>query len=105
MLTKPTDGYRPIGVFCAWYRVRGRLRRPHALSWEQQRPRRCWAAGAFRGASDVVWRQSVRAEAGTSRREISASVLTRLSLFAYRCGRFVSIAGLLGGPCFVDAIA
>eukprot|EP00959_Pyramimonas_sp_CCMP1952_P355471 7445526-Pyramimonas_sp.AAC.1 len=69
MLTKPTGGYRPMGVFCSWYRVRGRLRRARALFWEQQHPRRHWAAGAFRGASDVVWRRSGRAEAGTSRKE------------------------------------
>eukprot|EP00959_Pyramimonas_sp_CCMP1952_P410560 8603797-Pyramimonas_sp.AAC.1 len=72
MLTKPTGGYRPIGVFCAWCRVWGRLRRPRVLPWEQRRPRRYWVAGAFRGASDVVWGQSVRAEAGASRKEVSA---------------------------------
>eukprot|EP00959_Pyramimonas_sp_CCMP1952_P426493 8932865-Pyramimonas_sp.AAC.1 len=41
---KATGGYRPIGVFCSWHRVWGRCRRPRALHWEQQRPRRCWAA-------------------------------------------------------------
>eukprot|EP00959_Pyramimonas_sp_CCMP1952_P233146 4872277-Pyramimonas_sp.AAC.1 len=30
-------------------------------------------------------------------------VLTRLTLFAYRCGRFVSIAGLLDCPYFVGS--
>eukprot|EP00959_Pyramimonas_sp_CCMP1952_P005261 110566-Pyramimonas_sp.AAC.1 len=74
MLTKPTGGYRPVGVVCARYRVRGRPRRPHALSREQQRPRRHWAAGAFRGAPGAAWRQLVRAEAGTSRKEVSANV-------------------------------
>eukprot|EP00959_Pyramimonas_sp_CCMP1952_P348372 7297529-Pyramimonas_sp.AAC.1 len=53
LLSKPAGGFRPIGVFCSWHRVWGRLRRPHALDWERQRPRRYWAAGAFRGASDV----------------------------------------------------
>eukprot|EP00959_Pyramimonas_sp_CCMP1952_P373568 7823655-Pyramimonas_sp.AAC.1 len=45
LLSKPSGGYRPIGVFCSWYRVWGRLRRPQALYWEQQHPRRYWAAG------------------------------------------------------------
>eukprot|EP00959_Pyramimonas_sp_CCMP1952_P338173 7081983-Pyramimonas_sp.AAC.1 len=64
LLPKPSGGYRPIGVFCSWYRVWGRLRRPMALHWEQQHPRRYWAAGRHRGAADVVWRQSVQSEAG-----------------------------------------
>eukprot|EP00959_Pyramimonas_sp_CCMP1952_P349746 7328242-Pyramimonas_sp.AAC.1 len=54
---KPTGGHRPIGAFCPRLRVWGRRRRPFVLSWEQQRPGRCRAAGQFRGATDAVWRQ------------------------------------------------
>eukprot|EP00959_Pyramimonas_sp_CCMP1952_P297964 6233031-Pyramimonas_sp.AAC.1 len=51
LLPKPSGGYRPIGVFCSWYRVWGRCRRSHALAWEQQHPRRYWAAGEHMGSS------------------------------------------------------
>eukprot|EP00959_Pyramimonas_sp_CCMP1952_P113632 2375389-Pyramimonas_sp.AAC.1 len=54
LLSKATGGFRPIGVFCPWCRVWGRLRRPHAQDWERQHPRRHWATGAYRGAPDVV---------------------------------------------------
>eukprot|EP00959_Pyramimonas_sp_CCMP1952_P387966 8130072-Pyramimonas_sp.AAC.1 len=63
-----------MGVFCSWHRVRGRLRRPCALAWEQGRPRRYWAAGGDRGAADVARRQSVRAEHGAASRELPRRV-------------------------------
>ena len=31
LLSKPSGGYRPIGAFCSWHRIRGRLRRPFGL--------------------------------------------------------------------------
>eukprot|EP00959_Pyramimonas_sp_CCMP1952_P019670 415806-Pyramimonas_sp.AAC.1 len=67
LLAKPCGGFRPIGIVPSWYRVWGRCRRFEALRWEIQHSRPYWAAGAHRGAGDVVWRQAFRAESGTVR--------------------------------------
>eukprot|EP00959_Pyramimonas_sp_CCMP1952_P026929 565426-Pyramimonas_sp.AAC.1 len=130
LLSKPTAGYRPIGVFCSWHRVWRRLRRRQALTWGLGHPRRYWADGGNRGASDAVWRQSVLAEHGTAAKEVSCSVfydmlkyyetidldmllakcrrrgfpqpIARLCMLAFRCGRLLSLGGIIMGPSFVD---
>eukprot|EP00959_Pyramimonas_sp_CCMP1952_P121575 2542231-Pyramimonas_sp.AAC.1 len=64
LLGKASGGFRPIGVFVSWCRLRGTARAPPALKLEFDSPRAYWATGAHRGAADVVWRQAVNAESG-----------------------------------------
>eukprot|EP00959_Pyramimonas_sp_CCMP1952_P049455 1033242-Pyramimonas_sp.AAC.1 len=62
MLPKPSTGFRPIGVFPSLRRLRGKCRREYAVEWEGEHQREYWAAGEFKSACDVVWRQSARSE-------------------------------------------
>eukprot|EP00959_Pyramimonas_sp_CCMP1952_P336702 7050451-Pyramimonas_sp.AAC.1 len=53
LLEKPAGGWRPIGLFSSFYRLWGKLRRPHAARWEYGRSRSYLAAGKSAGAADV----------------------------------------------------
>eukprot|EP00959_Pyramimonas_sp_CCMP1952_P248687 5198278-Pyramimonas_sp.AAC.1 len=128
LTNKPSGGFRPIGVFPSWYRVWGRCRRGEALRWELAYKRDYWAAGAFRGAGDVVWRQAFRAESGALLGQCTASVfwdlrehyehidleylwqkclqhrfpacLARLAIQAYSAARCMALGGIVEGPFF-----
>eukprot|EP00959_Pyramimonas_sp_CCMP1952_P468624 9493536-Pyramimonas_sp.AAC.1 len=62
MLPKPSSGFRPIGVFPSLHSSWGKCRRGYAVEWEGKHQREYWAAGKFKSACDVVWRQSARPE-------------------------------------------
>eukprot|EP00959_Pyramimonas_sp_CCMP1952_P044070 921169-Pyramimonas_sp.AAC.1 len=91
LLAKEAGGVRPIGVFPSWHRVWGKARRVEAQLWED--PRDFWAAGANRGASDVVWRQACKAESGSSRGLVSASIVWGLRKYDERAYRFELFMG------------
>ena len=91
--------------------------------------REYWAAGANRGAGDVVWRQAFKAEVGTRRGQVSATIfwdlrkyyehidlrflwekckqhnfplcIARLAIQAYSCARFLTLGGVVDGPHWV----
>eukprot|EP00959_Pyramimonas_sp_CCMP1952_P052837 1104941-Pyramimonas_sp.AAC.1 len=83
LLPKQVGGWKPIGLFASSYRLHGRLRRPYAVSWENDLARPYLAAGASTGAADVVWRQAVRSEFATGSRGpgVACSVLWDLHKF------------------------
>ncbi len=126
LLPKGSGGYRPIGLFPAAYRLWGRCRRPLAAKWELDNERPYFAAGRHAGATDVVWRSSVRGECGVLQDEGSAAILwdmakfyesfdvqllesramewgfpegvLRLSCHAYRMARYFTLGGFVDGP-------
>eukprot|EP00959_Pyramimonas_sp_CCMP1952_P319879 6693355-Pyramimonas_sp.AAC.1 len=63
---EPPGGWRPIGHCCSLCRLRGRTSRNFDLEWGVNRQRTFFARRAFASASDAVWRQGFRAEAGIS---------------------------------------
>eukprot|EP00959_Pyramimonas_sp_CCMP1952_P014419 305588-Pyramimonas_sp.AAC.1 len=75
IIPKVPVGVRPIGVFCAPYRVRAKARRPIANEWEKRNARPYFAAGSFTGAGGAVWRQLLRAEGEVARDHTSANLL------------------------------
>ena len=100
LLPKSSGGFRPIGLFPAVYRLWGRSRRRLAKEWELAHYRSYFVAGQHAGATDVVWRQSVRAEAGTLQGECAASVLWDMSKFyeSFNLGDLRILALRLGFP-------
>ena len=75
LLAKATGGYRPIGVFFSIYRIWGKSRRRYAVEWEEGNSRAFFAAAKFSSSTDVVWRQTVRAESEVTRGRTSATLL------------------------------
>eukprot|EP00959_Pyramimonas_sp_CCMP1952_P207725 4344950-Pyramimonas_sp.AAC.1 len=64
-------GVRPIGVFCAPYRVWAKASRPIANDWEKRNARFYFAAGA----GDTARRQLLRAEGEVARDHTSANLI------------------------------
>ncbi|CAK0798489.1 unnamed protein product, partial [Prorocentrum cordatum] len=81
LLSKPQGGFRPIGLFSSSYHLWGRARRRLASAWELESARSYLAASTCNGASDVVWRQSVRSESGVKRGQAAATLLWDLRKF------------------------
>ena len=128
LLAKAAGGFRPIGLFSSGYRLWGRAPRNMASDWEAAHPRQYLAASAFNGASDVVWRQSLRSELGVRKKQAAATLLwdlrkfyegmrldlleqraaalgfpeqiTSVCLTAYRGARFVTMASISTGPFY-----
>eukprot|EP00959_Pyramimonas_sp_CCMP1952_P022878 480700-Pyramimonas_sp.AAC.1 len=78
LLPKPAGGWRPIGLFSSAYRLSGRMTRPCAVQWEARFNKSYLSAGVFTGVGDAVWRQAVRSEHATSRKDkkgVACSVL------------------------------
>eukprot|EP00959_Pyramimonas_sp_CCMP1952_P455125 9471055-Pyramimonas_sp.AAC.1 len=130
LLASATGGHRPIGVFCSIYRTWGKSRRKYAMCWEDRSFRACFAAAKLSSSTDVVWRQTVRAECEVARGRTSATLfwdlykcvelvdLTKLrnrcreygfppaiaglAICFYRSARFAGLGGTISGPAFAN---
>ena len=130
LIEKATGGLRPIGIFVSLYRLWGKARRPICDKWEAGNDRIYFAAGKGRSASDAVWRQAVKAEAGCQNGEQAAAflwdvsnfyemfrfsvvreravqvvfsaVLTKVALSAYQCARHLAYAGMIVEALFAS---
>ncbi len=81
MIGKDRGGYRAITLTTSLYRLWGRVRRPFSQDWEARHDRPFLAAGKGRRVQDVVWRQLLRAEAGSGKGLASAAILWDLASF------------------------
>jgi hypothetical protein len=76
LFDKPTGGTRPIGWYRAIFRVWARARRHLWQHWERSSgENHIFGAGEGRTVSDIVWRQSVRAEINVLKKGFSGAVL------------------------------
>ena len=81
LVPKPKGGHRPIGIFPALERVGAKARSDLVDQWQRNNSRSYLACAKGSGAADVVWNQSVKAEACVADRGSSASVLMDLKSF------------------------
>ena len=63
LIEKPKGGYRGIGIFHSWYRLRTGIRREVAREWEKSHSRGYLAACAGASCFDAIWRHTIKAEA------------------------------------------
>eukprot|EP00959_Pyramimonas_sp_CCMP1952_P157277 3288947-Pyramimonas_sp.AAC.1 len=75
MLPKPSSGFRPIGVFPSLCRLWGKCRRGFAVQWGTANQRVFWAAGQYKSARDVVWRQTARSERSRNQSQHACTLL------------------------------
>ena len=66
LLPKTDGGFRPIGLMPCCCRVWSRVRRKHAVAWEERQKRGYLYAGKGKGANVAAWKQAIAAEAAAS---------------------------------------
>ncbi len=81
LLAKDRGGHRAITTASSLYRLWGRLRREATQAWEAAHDRPYFAAGKGRRVHDVVWRQLVRAEAGSGEGKSSIAIAWDMAAF------------------------
>ena len=74
LISKATTGLRPIGIFCALYRLWAKCRTAMAQSWEDLNPRPYFAASRGRAVTDPIWRHAVAVECGVGQGDEAVSV-------------------------------
>ena len=74
-------GHRPIGVYPGLERLVAKARLPLLEKWEAENFRAYLACRKGAAAMDVVWKQSLRAEAAVARKAHAVAVLWDLSSF------------------------
>ena len=67
LIPKATTGLRPIGIYCALYRLWAKCRTAMAHSWENLNPRPYFAASKGRAVTDPIWRHAVAVECGVAK--------------------------------------
>ena len=71
MLSKPTGGFRTIGLLNSLYRIWARLRMPLVRDWAAKVPRRYFAAGVGKSTEDAIGRLLLTAEAAGEDEEVA----------------------------------
>ena len=80
-MPKAAGGVRPIALFPSEYRIWTKARLPLVEQWEREHDRAFFACGPKQSASDVVWKQTLRAEASVSEGGFAAALLWDLQSF------------------------
>ena len=69
LVPKATTGPRPIGIFCALYRLWAKCRTAMAQTWENLNPRSYFAASKGRAVTDPIWRDAAAVKCGVDQGE------------------------------------
>ena len=84
LFPKATAGLRPIGVFCALYRLWAKCRTVSAQAWEDLHPRPYFAASKGRAVTDPVWRHAAAVECRAASEQETVSVWRDFAQFYER---------------------
>ena len=89
LIPKATTGLRPIGIFCALYRLWAKCRTAMAQSCENLNPRPYFAARKGRAVTDPTWRHAVAVECGVGHGEETVSVWRDFAQFYERMEHYI----------------
>ena len=107
LIPKATTGLRPIGIFCALYRLWAKCRTIMAQSWEILNPRPYFAASKGRAVTDPIWRHAVAVECGVGQGDETVSVWRDFAQFYERMEHHIlqANAEMFGFPLPVLRVA
>ena len=99
LLTKPTGGFRTIGLLPGLYRIWAKIRMPLVRDWAARVPRAYFAAGLGKSTEQAIGRMLMQAETASEDEEVACLIADIDKCYEnVKHGRLVQAARVHGFP-------